>query len=264
MKKCKQCKKCDKVLGKKNKYGFCNKCRDRTGKNNSMFGRSVHTAWIEKYGKEKADELLEKQKIKWSISSKKNWQNEEYRKKVISGTSKPRKESFKKEQSERITQWYKDNPEQRKIRSLAMKKSWEDGKIKLNINSINESKIERNLREKVENFTNLRVRKKTIRIDKRWFYPDILIEDDFIIEFYGNFWHANPEMYEGSDFIHHNRTAKDIWEHDKERIDILIKNGYSVIIVWEKDYKTNPELVLNNLKLEIENYGKEKDNQKAV
>ena len=42
-------------------------------------------------------------------------------------------------------------------------------------------------------------------------------------------------------------TAQQIWDYDKHKIGLAIKNGYSIVIVWENDYKNNKEKILNNL-----------------
>lgn len=232
----KLCITCNKLLLDTNKTGYCNKHRDRSGKNNSF------------YGKKHDKKMIEKTKKKLSKISTKLWLNDNYRKKVIKGTSKPRKETFGKEQSIRVKKWYQDNPTQRDIRSKQMKKSWTDGKIEPNINSINESKLERELREElIRLLPNRNVRKTTIRINKKWFYPDIRIDKNIIIEFYGNYWHANPRIYQANDIIHHKNTAKQSWEHDKKRIKILEDSGFKVFIVWEDEYQNNKKQTIENI-----------------
>lgn len=232
----KNCLKCNKQVSKNCKLGCCNKCRDRSGKNNPF------------YKKKHKRETIDKAKKKLSKVSKGLWKNKEYREKVIKGVSKPRVESFKKEQSERVKQWYKDNPEQLKIRSKKMKQSWKEGKIKPNINSINESKLEKELREEIKMLLpKSKVRKSTLKINNKWFYPDVKIDKDVIIEFYGNYWHANPKIYLENDIVHHNITAGEIWRNDKNRIKILKDAGFRVFIVWQDEYEQNKKLVLSNL-----------------
>jgi len=70
------------------------------------------------------------------------------------------------------------------------------------------------------------------------------------IEFYGDFWHANPDLYDENDslpFPEGDVRAKDIWERDDHRID-EVKNCESVDrvkIVWEQDIGQNVEKVVN-------------------
>lgn len=234
--KYKNCLKCGKGVSRNCHLGYCNKCRDRSGENNPF------------YGKKHKKETIEKAKEKISIASKKHWENLEYRKKVIKGVSKPRREGFKKEQSDKVKEWYKNNPEQKDIRSLKMKESWDNGKIEPNINSINESKFEKDLRKELKKLLpNRNVRKSTLRIEKRWFYPDVRIDDKIIIEFYGNYWHANPKLFKAEDIFHHKLKAKDIWKKDKERINILKNNGFKILIVWQDDYQKNKQKCIDDL-----------------
>ena len=242
IKKCK-CNGCDNILSKKNKSGYCTRHRPRTGENNPFFGKK-HSNKTKKHLSNTSSE-----------STKKLWQDDEYRKKVIkNATGLKRSDNFKKEQSLRIKKWYEENPNQRVIRSKHMKQSWEDGKIEPNINSINESKQEKELRTLlIEKLNNRKIQKKTIKIDGKYFYPDILIDNKIIVEFYGNFWHANPLKYKENDIIHHGEIAKEIWSKDKKRINILQKNGYNVFIIWQSDYEANKEKCIRNLIKKVNN-----------
>lgn len=63
---------------------------------------------------------------------------------------------------------------------------------------------------------------------------------DKVIEFNGDYWHANPKKYK-ADFIVKisKKIAKDIWARDEERIKKIIDNGYKVKIVWENDFRSD-------------------------
>lgn len=70
--------------------------------------------------------------------------------------------------------------------------------------------------------------------------PDIIIESHkLIIEIYGNYWHANPEMYEDFDVIikyrHIRKTASEIRKEDESRIKQLQSFGYNLCVLWESD-----------------------------
>lgn len=75
---------------------------------------------------------------------------------------------------------------------------------------------------------------------------------NIIIEFYGDFFHLNPKIYD-ADFIqfkHHEKAilAKNRWQHDKERInDIQQTLNCKVIIVWESTYKNDKKGTINSL-----------------
>lgn len=229
-----KCNTCGKELSDNNKGKFCNHCRDRSGSKNSFFGH--------KHKKETIDAM----KVKCTKTSKELWKQEDYRNKIIVGVSKPRKESFKKEQSERVKQWYADNPKQREIRSSKMKESWETGKIIYNKHNTNRSKTEIKFFNDLENIITCK-EKQVIKIGNKWYMPDIFIKKDgIIIEYFGDFWHANPNIYKSDDIVHHKYTAQDIWDYDNKRQKELEDYGYKVWIVWESEYLKNKELILNN------------------
>lgn len=232
-----KCKTCQRPITDWNKSGFCNKHRDRHGANNAF------------YGKHHKQETVEKIKSKTSIKSKELWQNPEYAKKVIKGVSKPRREGFKKEQSERTKQWYIDNPEQRELRSVAMKYSWEEGKILNNSKgkrNSNASKLEIDFAEELKKITVCET-KVTIHIGHKWFLPDVFVKrDGVVIEFLGNFYHCNPKFYKANYFNKKlKKYATEIWEADEKRQRKLEEEGFKVIVIWEEDYKKNKKAVLD-------------------
>jgi len=237
----KYCSVCGKELCKKNKSGFCVKHLPRSGKNNPF------------YGKKHSKDTIDKIKKKISQVSKEKWNNSEYRKKVINGmTGKKRSDEFKEKQRQNAIKQFKDN-NQRKIRSDKMKESWAKGKIPLSDNySINRSKKE----EFIFNFlkrNGFKVERKTIHISDKYYFPDIIINDKIIIEFFGDYWHMNPLLFNHNDI--NPKTKKksiDIWDHDKNRIYELESNGYCVYVIWEYDLKYKKEYILNQLITNIE------------
>jgi hypothetical protein len=231
MRKERRCTKCNKSVSKNCKTGVCNHCRDRTGANNPFFG------------KKHKDVTIANMKQKNSEISKEKWLDEEYRKKVVQGISKPRKESFKQEQSERVRQWYVDNPEQRILRSGHMKKSWQNDKIQP---QIKKSKIETDFFNSLSSRHSDIIRNPVIRLPEgRSLIPDCLFQyNKVIVEFFGNYYHANPEIYKPNDIVL-GSTAHEIWKRDAERIHILESMGYVVFEVWESEYKKNRNEVLS-------------------
>lgn len=62
------------------------------------------------------------------------------------------------------------------------------------------------------------------------------------IEFNGDFWHANPDKYQATDIVQHRGKhviAREIWERDKIKNDIIRERGYDVLIIWESEYLAN-------------------------
>lgn len=92
--------------------------------------------------------------------------------------------------------------------------------------------------------------------DEQIFYTGTdlkIIQVDFkynnkIIEFNGDFWHANPNQYTNDAILHHPNNhilAEDLWKRDKQRIEWLESNNYIVLTVWESDYNQNKQQVIN-------------------
>lgn len=233
----KRCESCSIILSKKCNGEKCNKRRDRTGSNNPFYGKS--------HSKEAIDII----KTKTSIKSKIMWEDPIYREKVTSNVSKPRIERFKKEQSDRIKQWYNDNPIQRQIRSNKMAESWKEAKIKPSkAATSNESKGEISLREECIKLLPLHnVTKCTIHLNGKWYIPDILINDNHIIEYFGDYWHANPNKFDHTDLFKNGLTAAEVWKHDIDRISSLESHGYKVMVIWQSEYKADKNGVLKNI-----------------
>lgn len=71
------------------------------------------------------------------------------------------------------------------------------------------------------------------------YYYDLFISDiNLIIEVNGWFWHADPRFFKPNDIIPKiGKTANEIWEKDKKKLDLAKEKGYNVIVLWESDFK---------------------------
>lgn len=78
-----------------------------------------------------------------------------------------------------------------------------------------------------------------------------------IVEFYGDYWHCNPKIYKADDMIFGGKTARDIWDYDKKRIEKLKDAANHIIIVWELDMIESITLVTNKI-IEIWNMNMQK------
>ena len=75
---------------------------------------------------------------------------------------------------------------------------------------------------------------------------DFFIENLCCIEFYGDYWHANPQIFNENDNIifkgYNSKNVGLIWKKDKERNEKIIqKTKLPLIIVWEKCFRQNME-----------------------
>lgn len=78
----------------------------------------------------------------------------------------------------------------------------------------------------------------------------VLNEHKVVIECNGDFWHANPKTYKETDVFHTfsgAKTAKEIWESDKIRVEHIESFGYTVLIIWESDYYSDIEKVKKDI-----------------
>lgn len=99
---------------------------------------------------------------------------------------------------------------------------------------------------------------------------DILLNNyPIVIECYGDFWHANPKTYKHNDIFdtwEGKKTAQDIWDKDKSRIEQIQSFGYTVIIIWESEFNKSidktKKRILNEIK-KCENKINKKNKRKS-
>jgi len=63
-----------------------------------------------------------------------------------------------------------------------------------------------------------------------------------IIEYNGDQYHANPSIYNESDRPHPFRdgfTSEEIWQKDAEKIKVANYSGFSVLVIWDSEYRKN-------------------------
>jgi hypothetical protein len=105
------------------------------------------------------------------------------------------------------------------------------------------------------------IKNKEYRIDDdlKSYYLDFYIKElNIAIEFNGDLWHANPELYNENDTPHpfqKKLKSKDIWKLDKERYDFIKTKVDDIIIVWENDIKNKGiKNISDELVYKIETY----------
>lgn len=79
---------------------------------------------------------------------------------------------------------------------------------------------------------------------KKYYVYDIALNDK-IIEYNGDFWHANPNVYDETFYNKVSKmSSKEIWKKELHKEKVAINNGYKILKVWESDYKQNKEKVV--------------------
>jgi|LakMenEpi03Aug12_release.lakeMendotaPanAssembly.Ray.scaffolds.fasta_scaffold468896_1 hypothetical protein len=79
---------------------------------------------------------------------------------------------------------------------------------------------------------------------------------NLIIEYFGDYWHCNPKKFE-KDYFNQKKgmTAKEIWEYDNLKLELIKNFGYNLEVIWESDLKNNNKLLLSV----IDKYAKHKN-----
>jgi len=84
-----------------------------------------------------------------------------------------------------------------------------------------------------------------------YFYDLVDLTTKKIIEFNGDIFHGNPAIFTENDKPNpwkKDLTCTKIWEYDNKKIKCAESRGFSVLIVWEKDYKENKQREINKCK----------------
>jgi G:T-mismatch repair DNA endonuclease (very short patch repair protein) len=75
---------------------------------------------------------------------------------------------------------------------------------------------------------------------------------DIVIEVFGDTFHCNPKIYREDFFLSiKNKFAREIWSRDECVLGELRKQSRNVFVVWEKDWRENKDLVIENIKSKI-------------
>jgi len=84
------------------------------------------------------------------------------------------------------------------------------------------------------------------KISKQNYFYDFVISSPIkiVIEFNGDFWHANPKTHHKDDLVKipkNHMTAETIWEKEKIKLNCIKRCGFDVLVIWESDYNENKE-----------------------
>jgi hypothetical protein len=104
--------------------------------------------------------------------------------------------------------------------------------------NINVSKKETNWLDSLPESNDLIRSYVVISNNKRVFFADAYNpKTNTIYEFYGDFWHGNPDIYKSSDI---NRVTKssfgDLYQKTTNKEQIIKNLGYNLIFMWENKW----------------------------
>mgnify|MGYP003342448595 FL=1 len=89
--------------------------------------------------------------------------------------------------------------------------------------------------------------KEQVAVDK--YTVDFLVDNKYIVECFGDFWHCNPQQYTSSYYNKgKKKTAEEIWKRDKERKETFEQLGYKFLCIWESDIRRDPKIIKSKIK----------------
>jgi very-short-patch-repair endonuclease len=72
---------------------------------------------------------------------------------------------------------------------------------------------------------------------------------NLIIEYFGDYWHCNPIKYDENYFNHKKGLkAKELWDQDNNRLELIKNFGYNLEVIWETELKYNNNKLLKIIK----------------
>lgn len=162
---------------------------------------------------------------------KEKWKDPEYRHKVVEGaTGKKRSDEFKRKQSENMKKYYREHPERRLAQGAVFSKAWAEGKHSFSGNPGNciyhRSKAEIMFFNALTNHFSEKYVKRVSLLSKRFknktAFPDVLLFDTLVIEYNGDYFHANPDLYDPEDIVCYGMTAQEVWDREEDRKEFLL------------------------------------------
>lgn len=186
------------------------------------------------------------------------WQNPEMREKYMSAlyteeVSQSRVKNFKKHLADpdnyaRFLEAMRDPARIEKI-SIAAKNMWKNATLSKRAKMNNHQHSSLKYKGWLMNSIELKVAQYLDTCSVPWEYepvikiaagpkfyqPDFVVNGTTVIECYGDFWHANPLIYESHDVLFSDRTAGAQWKKDERRINDLKTVFSQVIILWERE-----------------------------
>jgi len=85
-----------------------------------------------------------------------------------------------------------------------------------------------------------------------WIYDFVDLKNKKIIEYNGDQYHANPELYEANDYPHPFRkklTAQEIWDKDERKRNAANEKGFSILTIWDSEYRRYKDETIEKCKI---------------
>lgn len=89
-----------------------------------------------------------------------------------------------------------------------------------------------------------------------------------IYEFYGDYWHGNPQIYDPCDYNQHlNKSYNQLYQATNDREAALTQLGYNVVSIWESDFDAllSSTFLLNVIKyINVNHYKLTQSTQRTI
>ena len=224
--------------------------------------------WMESWkDKLKAAATPEKRAL-LSKNAKHNWNSSAYKEKQLAPErQKQRSDNMKslwkdEDFCSKVRESWQSETRKEKIRQYSLEK-WRHAKendlelyYRMSHSSINKhytvqdkpaTSIESKMASVLESAGYIYTFDEPITREDKTYRPDFYISKlNLIVECYGDYWHANPSLYEESAYIFRDITAKEIWDRDKERCNFYCKHGYNFVYLYQSDMER--DLILKKIK----------------
>jgi len=116
-------------------------------------------------------------------------------------------------------------------------------------------KVEELLTEREKEYTYYACKNKEYGLlceNKCFLYDFICTDLNLCIEYHGDHYHGNPLTYSPDDYLRGrgctNIKAKEKWNYDEKKINWLkSQRGYDTIVIWDSEWRDNPDLIIKKL-----------------
>lgn len=92
------------------------------------------------------------------------------------------------------------------------------------------------------------IKKQKILFYNNNFYIFDIALDNILIEINGTWWHADPRKYDKNSILYRGKSAQEIWDYDKNKIEAANKCGYIIFSIWENEIIKNFDSTINFIK----------------
>ena len=73
--------------------------------------------------------------------------------------------------------------------------------------------------------------------NRRYRFDGFCKTNNTVYEFYGDFWHGNPNKYPSNNYNSvTKKTFGELYKYTEDRENIIKNNGYNIVKIWESEY----------------------------